>query len=108
MRTDIIVTLETSPKLTEVQVYQIFEQMGDSDYHDEIAEMMAGSEAGAKTSAMMQLQIYGPIDDREVRLMRETRTFLEHTLEERGIHMSRMDLSIVPEFVKNIEPEFRR
>ena len=99
-----MVSLETTPKLTEVQMRQLFDAMGDEPYHALIENAIIGGEKGAGTSATMFLDIkerepgdtgYPCNDDRILGMKVETEWYLDAVLAERDVEVTRCDVGII-------------
>lgn len=98
---DIMVSLETTPQLTEVQARQIFDKMGDEPYHNLIEDSIMGGESGAFTPTTMFLDIkrrepgdsgYPCNDDRLKGMEVETEWYLDAELGKMDIEVTRLDV----------------
>lgn len=96
---DINAIIETEPKLTEVQMEQIFKQMGDEYYHDDkIVDHLAAGEAGAGTSGHIFLTLDQRDGGRLEGMRMETYAYLDKALHDLDIDVNRLDVNTIPTF----------
>jgi hypothetical protein len=97
MAPDIFVAFETTPRMTEAQVRQLFDKMGDEAYHRCVEDVKAGGGAGSGTSCAMFLTLDrrdgGRLEGMEV----ETDHFVRDALRKRDVEPRNITVEAAPE-----------
>lgn len=97
MAPDIFAAFETTPRMTEVQVRQLFERMGDDAYHRCVEDVTAGGGVGSGTSPTIFITLDkrdgGRLEGMEI----ETDHFVRDALRERGLEPRNVAVETMPD-----------
>jgi hypothetical protein len=89
---DIVATFETSPRLTEAQIAQVFATMGDGPFYKCVEGWYAGGGIGSGTGATIGVELDRTDRDRVEGMKIEMEMFLRSQLLDAGVVITSLDM----------------